>query len=118
MGSLRIARNDQRSDTRPTDQHALVRLNGELDLATAPRLSEQLAELAQESVRHVALDLTELEFMDSSGLSLFLAEHRRVESLGGELIILSPCPQIRRLFEVAGLEDYFNVRPVREMTLN
>jgi anti-sigma B factor antagonist len=119
MGSFLVARNHIPDiGSSPADQHALLSLCGELDIATAPQLSAQLAELADRKVRHVAMDLTGLRFMDSSGLALFLAEHQRVESLGGELIILSPPRQVRRLFDVCGLSDYFNVRPVTEAVLN
>jgi anti-anti-sigma factor len=117
MGSLQVDRKDP-LDTQicALDQHAVVRLSGDLDLATAPKLAAQLAELAQNEVRHVAVDLSALEFMDSSGLSLFLAEHERVEMLGGELILFSPRPQVRRLFEVTGLNDLFTVRPLNVYT--
>jgi anti-sigma B factor antagonist len=112
MGSLRVARNDAKdANICPSDQHALVRLFGELDLESAPQLSAELEELARTKVRHVAFDLSALEFLDSIGLALFLAEHQRVESLGGELIILLPCRQVRALFEATGVNEFFNVRP-------
>jgi anti-anti-sigma factor len=118
VGSLRVARNDSKDTTIcPSDQHALVRLFGKLDLDSAPQLSEELEQLARDKVRHVALDLSALEFMDSIGLSLFLGEHQRVESMGGELIIFSPSPQVRRLFEATGLNELFNVRPPQAAAL-
>jgi anti-anti-sigma factor len=114
VASLRVARNDARDVTIcSSDQHALVRLFGGLDLDSAPLLTVELEQLAQEKVRHVALDLSALEFMDSIGLSLLLGEHRRVESMGGELIIFAPTPQVRSLFEAAGLSELFNVRPTQ-----
>jgi anti-anti-sigma factor len=70
-------------------------LYGDRDLATAARLDEQFAELAQGGIRHVALNLAELDFLDCAGLSVFIAEHKRVESLGGGLIIFSPCHRVR-----------------------
>jgi anti-sigma B factor antagonist len=118
MGSLRIALDHQRdTSVCPSDQHALVRLVGQLDLESAPQLSAELEELVEERVRHVVVDLSALEYMDSVGLSLVLAEHERVESLGGELIIFSPCSQVRSLFEEMGLHDRFNVRPPKAAVL-
>jgi anti-anti-sigma factor len=93
------------------DEHALVVLTGELDMASAPQLSARLAELAEEKVKHVVIDLSGLGFIDSSGLSLLLSEHKRVDALGGELIILSPGRQARRVFELTGLDLVFNIRP-------
>ncbi len=99
------------SEIRRSDRHALILLAGELDLSTVADLYSQFAELAREDVNHVALDLTALTFMDSSGLAVLIAEHKRVESLQGELIILSPRPRIRRLLELTGLDTYLTIRP-------
>jgi anti-anti-sigma factor len=101
------------TEIRRSDQHALVMLDGELDLSTAPQLYEQFAELAREGIKHVSLNLAELDFMDSTGLSVILAEHKRVDSLGGELTIFSPRPMVRRLFEVTALDRYFTIRPTK-----
>jgi anti-sigma B factor antagonist len=119
MGSLRVDQKDPLdAQICASDRHALVTLSGDLDLATAHTLAAQLAELAAKEVRHVAMDLSALEFVDSSGLSLFVAEHQRVELLGGELIIFSPRPQVRRLFEATGLDSLFTVRPLSVHTRN
>ena len=91
--------------------HAIVKLSGELDASTAGLLYSDLAELARHEVNHVALDLTELTFVDSGGLSAIVAEHKRCEALGGELIILTPQHNVRRVFELTGLADVFDIRP-------
>jgi anti-anti-sigma factor len=91
-------------------------LAGELDTSTAGTLYGQFAGLAAEGIRHVALNLAELSFMDSTGLSVVVAEHKRVESMGGELIIFSPRSGVRRLFEMTGLRDYLNIRPLMGVT--
>lgn len=92
-------------------QHALVILAGELDTSNVAQLYEQLAELTGQGVRHIALNLAELEFMDSTGLSAIVAAHKRTEVLGGELIIFSPSRSIRKLFEVTGIDGYLHIRP-------
>ena len=117
--SLLVACNSAPFETeiRKVEQkHALVMLDGELDASTAHLLYEQLAALAREGTMHVALNLAELDFLDSTGLSVIVAEHKRVEAMGGELIIFSPCPRVRRLFELTGLDDYLNIRPVKVET--
>jgi stage II sporulation protein AA (anti-sigma F factor antagonist) len=102
------------TEIRRAEEQALVVLRGELDLSTASQLFNQLAELSRAGVRHVALDLGDLAFTDSTGLSVIVAEHKRVESLGGELIIFSPQPNVRRLFEVSGLSEYLTIRPATD----
>ncbi len=91
--------------------HALVALAGELDVSTVGALYEQLAALAAEGVCHVSLNMAEVTFIDSTGLSLLVTEHKRAESMNGELIIFSPSSDLRMLFEICGLDSYFDIRP-------
>lgn len=91
--------------------HALVTLVGELDASTAGLVYEQFAALTREGVVHVALDLDGLVFIDSTGLSVIIAEHKRTTSLGGELTIYSPQEPIRKLFEITGLLEHLDVLP-------
>ncbi len=99
------------SEIRGSKNHALVILSGELDVSTAGRLYEELASLTREGMIHVALDLRALEFIDSTGISVLIAEHKRTASAGGELLILTPHRNVRRVFEVSGLMDIFDVLP-------
>jgi anti-sigma B factor antagonist len=89
----------------------IVALRGALDAATAPRLSAQFAELAQRGISRVDLDLSKLELMDSSGLTVVMAEHKRASTDGGGLVILSPNRLVIRLFQISGLMSYLVVRP-------
>ncbi len=92
-------------------QHAVVILAGELDTSNVGQLYEELAQLTREGVRHIAIDLADLEFVDSTGLSAIIAAHKRAEASGGELILLAPSRDMRRLFQVTGIDDYLNIRP-------
>ncbi len=91
--------------------HALVALAGELDLSTVGELYEQFANLRLQGVEHVALNMAEVTFIDSTGLSVLVTLHKRLESLDGELIIFSPSAQIRRMLEVTALNGFLNIRP-------
>jgi anti-anti-sigma factor len=91
--------------------HALVILVGELDASSAGPLYEQFASLTREGVTQVALDLVGMKFIDSTGLSVIIAEHKRTTSLGGALVIMSPQEQVRKLFEMTGLIQLLDVLP-------
>lgn len=80
-----------------------MRLSGELDLSTAPRLSEALAASAVES--EVVLSLDELTFIDSSGLNALLA-FAGSRNGNGPLVLLDPSEPIERVFEIAGLDRH------------
>jgi anti-sigma B factor antagonist len=98
-------------EIRSEADHAVVTLVGDLDASTAGLLYEQFAALTREGAMHVALDLEGLAFMDSTGLSVIIAEHKRTTSLGGELTIYSPQEPVRKLFEMTGLMELLDVLP-------
>ena len=94
-----------------SEGRTVVTLNGELDATTAPKLSQQFAELSRSGHHDVDLDLAKLESMDSTGLALVVAEHKRTQSNGGRLVILSPTRGVIRLFQTSGLMSYLVVKP-------
>jgi anti-anti-sigma factor len=99
------------TDIRSVGNHALVVVVGEIDVSTVGSLYEQFACLARQGVCHVALDMAGVSFIDSTGISLLVTEHKRAESMRGELIVFSPLPQLRRMIQMVGLDTYFNIRP-------
>jgi anti-anti-sigma factor len=99
------------TDIRSVGNHALVVVVGEIDVSTVGSLYEQFACLARQGVCHVALDRAGVSFIDSTGISLLVTEHKRAESMRGELIVFSPSPQLRRMIQMVGLDTYFNMRP-------
>jgi anti-anti-sigma factor len=76
-------------------------LAGELDMATAGELGARLQEAA-ETREHVVIDLSELAFMDSSGLRLLLQAAMDSRRDGWQLSIRRPAPGVRRVMEVSG----------------
>ncbi len=76
-----------------------------------PDFSRSSRELSRRGITHIELDLTHLEFMDSSGLSVVVAEHKRAKADGGGLVILHPNRRVIRLFQLSGLMSYLVVHP-------
>lgn len=91
---------------------AVVQVCGELDVSTAPRLYEQLVSLADEGVLDVTVDLTGLDFIDSSGLHALLAGLKWLRRQGGNLELRSPRPSTRKVFEITGLRSVFRLEPI------
>jgi anti-sigma B factor antagonist len=83
-------------------------LSGELDVSTAPKLLTCLQDLHAQYPCDLAVDLSELDFIDSIGLSLLVTMHKRAQSEGKRLVLAFPSPQFRRVIEVTGLTDYFD----------
>jgi anti-sigma B factor antagonist len=84
---------------------------GELDGSTAPILRERLVQVTANLDGDLVLDIGLLTFVDSTGLALFVAQHKRLQSTGSHLIIVSPRPMARRLFEITGLTQVLTIDP-------
>jgi len=93
-----------------TESAVIVEVAGEVDLSTAPRLKEVLDEVAPVSGA-VIVDLTGVSFMDSSGLNVLLQRREQLlgDHSGATVRLIVTQPSLRRLFEVTGLNDVFEL---------
>lgn len=89
--------------------HAIVTATGELDLYTAPRLQQALAGLLRERIDHIVVDLSGVEFCDSTGMNVLLSAMKRLEERGGTLQLAAPRTAVRRILQVTGLDTVFTV---------
>ncbi len=90
-----------------------LQVEGELDLATAPALDEELARAEASTASRVVIDLTGASFIDSTGLRSLLEAHVRAEADGNRLRITGASDQALRLFRLAGLLDRLPLPPDR-----
>lgn len=81
-----------------------LRLEGELDLWSVERLQVVLQRVAGDNSA-VVVGLQSCEFVDSTGIALFLQVRRQLEGEGGRLVLYGCSAQVQRIFEVAGLID-------------
>jgi anti-sigma B factor antagonist len=96
-------------DVRREGDDAYVAVAGELDISTAPDLQDALAELT-DAPRRVVVDLSDLEFCDSTGLAALLGAHKTLNDNGGTLELVAPNPMMVNLVKITGLDDVFEVR--------
>ena len=100
-----------------TDGYELLAVEGEIDIATSPRLIAALNEAVTDSVGGVVVDLTAVEFMDSTGLSLLVRAQRRMRKRGRGFAVVCPDGPVRRIFEITDLLGTLSVSPSREAAL-
>lgn len=101
---------DLNVSTRQQDDHVVVATTGEIDLHTAPRLQADLAELMQDGSPRLIVDLSGVEFCDSTGVNVLLAAMRRAHEQGGSLSLVSPQAAVRKVLGITGLDSVFPVR--------
>ncbi|MBO2465148.1 STAS domain-containing protein [Actinomadura violacea] len=97
---------------------AVVRLRGELDIAGSDELRRHLEAARREHGDHVILDLAELEFMDSQGLSVIVGCYKAATAAGGSLTLAGPRPVVRRTLEITGLHRRIPVQATLEAALS
>ncbi len=86
-------------------------LHGSLDIATSPSLRAALLEAAEHEGHALVVDLSNLEFLDSTGLGALIGAHKRAGERHGTLRIVVGEGQILRLLRITGLLDVFHVYP-------
>jgi anti-sigma B factor antagonist len=88
----------------------VVRVQGELDLATAPQLTDSLRTAASPAPARIVIDLERLKFCDSTGLRALIMAVREIEGRGGEATLLvAPDGQLERLLDLLGMRDVVRI---------
>ena len=86
---------------------AVLRMAGEMDVYTSPKLRQQVADLAENGTIHVIADLRGIEFLDSTGLGALVGSLKRLRVRQGSLMVVTSGGRILRLFQITGLTRAF-----------
>ena len=91
----------------------LIRLEGEVDLTTAPLLEEAM-QRAIDRGRDIILDLSDLTYIASSCLHVLFNGYERLNGRGKRILLAAPSPMVRRILEIVGLHRVFALLPSLE----
>jgi anti-sigma B factor antagonist len=99
--------------SRSHGDHAIVIAAGEIDLYTAPRLQSELAEVIANAAPapRIVVDMSGVEFCDSTGMNVLLSCLRQVRERGGELELAAPRPAVMKILQVTALDSVFTIVP-------
>jgi anti-anti-sigma factor len=97
--------------TRESGGDAVVRLVGELDLAEVAPLQAEFDRLCSNGLGGLTVDLSELEFLDSTGLHLLMKLRGRCEQQAVPLTLVPGPPAVQRLFKITGTVEHFTFEP-------
>jgi anti-sigma B factor antagonist len=90
-----------------TGGHRVVAVSGEIDVHSGPVLREHLLDLIAHHESEIVVDLSEVSFLDSSGLGVLVTAHKRARALGGHLRLAACRPAVADIFQITALDKAF-----------
>ena len=90
--------------------YVIAALSGELGIASAPALREQLLSLLR-AASHLIIDLSAVAHADASGLAVLVGSRRRARLLGGSLRLAAPSPEVARVLSATGINQHLDIFP-------
>jgi anti-anti-sigma factor len=107
-----------RVDVRNEGRAAVVVVSGELDLASGPELEQVIERVRGTATELLVIDLRELDFMDSTGLSIIVKAHQRFVEDGRRIGLVRGTAQVQRLLDLTGVADRLPLIDTPEELLN
>jgi anti-sigma B factor antagonist len=104
-------------DHRTEGDHTVLNVGGEVDVYTAPKLRERLVELVGEGHYKLIVDMTKVEFLDSTGLGVLVGGLKRVRAHEGTLALVCNQERILKIFRITGLTKVFPIYDTLEEAL-
>ena len=90
-------------------EQLVAQLSGRLDTAAAAEVAPDFQSLAEQAAKHIILDCSQLEYISSSGLRLFLALRKESAAKGGKLQVRAINADIRQVFMMTGFISLFEI---------
>lgn len=97
--------------TRSADGATVIALAGEVDIYTAPRLREELTRTISRGSHHLVVDLSGVEFLDSSGLHALVGALKKVRTYDGSLRLVGARDRVLKIFRITHLTKVFDLEP-------
>jgi anti-sigma B factor antagonist len=95
------------ADVRTEQGHSVLAVTGDVDVYSAPALGRRLTGLLDSGERRLVVDLSGVDFLDSTGLGVLVAALNRCRDEGGSLSLVCSKPSILKLFAITGLDQVF-----------
>ncbi|MFG2546338.1 STAS domain-containing protein [Streptomyces sp. NPDC048594] len=99
-----------------TDGIRVVALSGEIDYHTGGRLRQAL-DVTGTVLPRIAIDLSQVTFMDSVGINLLIATHQNAAAAGGWLRLAAPTDTVLRVLQLVGLDQFIDCQPTLKQAL-
>ena len=98
----------------PNENTCILAIEGEVDVYTSPQLKQDITQLAEKGVKHLIINLSQVEYLDSTGLGVLIGGLKRLRENEGNMALVGPGMRISRIFEITGLDKIFDIYPSEE----
>ena len=93
------------------DESNVLPLEGEIDLHVSPRVAESLRTMSEQKPARLVVDLSDVTYIDSSGLAVLIEGMQNVEAYGGKFFLAGLQDNVRSILEIARLDQVFIIFP-------
>lgn len=94
-----------RVDVTANGSGAVVKLDGEMDMLSAPKFVQALDALFASNTYQITVDCEDLSFMDSSGIGALIAAHKRITEESGSITLTHPCDQVLKVLAIIKIDE-------------
>lgn len=95
------------TEVREIDGVSVLKLNGEIDVYTAPQFREAISALITSGQKNLVIDLADVSYMDSSGFGALLSATKKLKPTGGSVILVQCNSAIDRILRITRLDTVF-----------
>ncbi|MBA2623041.1 MAG: STAS domain-containing protein [Chthoniobacterales bacterium] len=92
-----------------TERPNVLPLEGEIDLHVSPRIAASLNAMIKEKPKQLVVDLSQVSYIDSSGLAVLIEAMQMVDNYGGKFALAGLQNSVRPIFEIARLDQVFRI---------
>lgn len=104
-------------ESRDVNGRTVIEVGGEIDVYTAPKLRDTITELVGAGVYDLIIDLSAVEFLDSTGLGVLVGGLKKVRANDGSLSLICGQDRLLKIFRITGLAKVFEIHPDQEAAL-
>lgn len=101
-------------DTERRGDYTVLQPQGEIDFATGPQLKDAITECLVAGDVHLVVDLSKVDFIESTGLGALIGGRRRAHTLRGSLRLVCTEEQMLKIFRITGLDKVFSIHDTVE----
>lgn len=102
---------------RTVEAHLVIDVNGEVDVHSAPQLSDRLSQAIDSGPNSLVVDMSSLAFIDSTGLGALVAARNHANSTGVSLRLVCSSSRLLKVFRITGLHQVFEIFPTLEQAV-